>query len=76
MAFFTVLISYRKLGDSLCRCVKLLGTERVVLEICGSIFVHSLRLRVRARVSLRRAGEIHRFRPKKAQDCRFWSVIL
>lgn len=41
MAFFTVLISYRELGDSLCRCVKLLGTGRVVFEIGGSIFVHS-----------------------------------
>ena len=58
MAFFTVLISNRKLGGSLCHYVKLLGTGRVLLEICGSPFVHSSSLRVRARVSLGR--EIHR----------------
>ena len=46
MAFFTVLISYRKLGDSLCRCVKLLGTGRVVFEIGGSIFSASSRASV------------------------------
>lgn len=71
MFYSTILISNRKLEDSLYHCVKLLGTRRVLLEERGSLFVHFLSLREQVRVSLGR--EILRwvFSPRKHKTVGF-----